>query len=480
MRIIGITPTPSDSGRIIISWQFLNAVRNAGALPLLLPLYGNDPELWESMLAKIDGLLLSGGGDIDPKHFGEEMIPQSNPPCAARDEMELYLCRRALEMDMPILGVCRGEQVLNCALGGTIYQDIATLRPDSLPHRRHDQHLEKVHSVAITENTLLKKITGLSEFGVNSLHHQAVHDLGKGLIASAVSPDGIVEGIEMPEKDFVLGLQWHPEILADFTPEAKAIFDAFIGACEKYEKNDENRSEEKAMRLIGVTPSVDDKTGRITVNQDYLDAVRRAGALPMLLPLYGDDRELWDEMLAHIDGLLLTGGADVGPDTYGEEKTPLCGETAPLRDKMEFYLCRKALEMDKPIMAICRGHQVLNCCLGGKLYQDIEAQFGPQLKHPRYEVPRDQVHAVKLAEGSLIQKITGLSEIMVNSRHHQAVKELGKGLRPVAYAPDGLIEGVELEGKKFVLSVQWHPESLSDYVPDAQMLFNAFVKACEE
>ena len=114
------------------------------------------------------------------------------------------------------------------------------------------------------------------------------------------------------------------------------------------------------------------------------------------------------------------------------------------------------------------------------LYQDIEAQFGPQLKHPRYEVPRDQVHAVKLAEGSLIQKITGLSEIKVNSRHHQAVKELGKGLRPSAYAPDGLIEGVELEGKKFVLSVQWHPESLSDYAPDAQMLFNAFVKTCEE
>ena len=476
MRIIGITPTPSDSGRIIISWQFLNAVRNAGALPLLLPLYGNDPDLWDSMLATIDGLLLSGGGDIDPKHFGEEMIPQSNPPCPARDEMELYLCRKALEMNMPILGVCRGEQVLNCALGGTIYQDIDTLCVDPLPHRQHDRHLEKVHSVSVAENTLLQKITGLSNLGVNSLHHQAVNQLGKGLIANAISPDGIVEGIELPEKPFVLGLQWHPEIISDSCPEAKAVFDAFIGACEKYEK----ASEEKAMRLIGVTPSVDDKTGRITVNQDYLDAVRRAGALPMLLPLYGDDPELWDEMIAHIDGLLITGGADVGPDTYGEEKTPLCGETAPLRDKMEFYLCRKALEVDKPIMAICRGHQVLNCALGGKLYQDIETQFGPQLKHPRYEVPRDQVHTVKLVEGTLIHKITGLTEIKVNSRHHQAVKELGKGLKPAVYAPDGLIEGVELEGKKFVLSVQWHPESLSDYVPDAQALFNAFVKACEE
>lgn len=477
MRMIGITPSLSASGRITISQNFLDAVRRAGALPVLLPLYGNAPETWEGMLESIDGLLLSGGGDIDPHLFGEEAIPQCHSPQPARDEMELYLCRRALEMDMPVLGICRGEQVLNCALGGTLYQDIDAQHRDPLPHSVSDRERESVHQAAIMENTLLKKITGLSEAGVNSLHHQAVKALGQGLIMNAVAPDGVAEGIEMPGRAFALGVQWHPEILASVgRPEALAIFEAMLLACDKCGKGERK----SALPLIGVTPAVDDQTGRITINQDYLDALHRAGALPVLLPLYGDDPQIWDEIIARVDGLLLTGGADVGPENYGEEKTALCGETAPLRDHMEFALCRRALERDLPLMAICRGHQVLNCTLGGSLYQDIAAQFGDKLKHPRYEVPREQVHGVSLEKDTLLQRITGLNALQVNSRHHQAVQALGKGLRAAAYAPDGLIESVDMPGKRFVLSVQWHPESLSDYAPDAQALFDAFVKACEE
>lgn len=230
------------------------------------------------------------------------------------------------------------------------------------------------------------------------------------------------------------------------------------------------------MRWIGVTPS-QSEDGRITVNQDYLDAVFRAGALPVLLPLTGEKAAL-KEMLNRIDGLLLTGGADVGPEMYGEEKRPCCGETAPRRDEMEFALCRWALERDMPILAICRGHQVLSCVLGGDMYQDIEEQFGKEIKHPRYEAPRDQVHRVIVEEASLLHSITGLTRLEVNSRHHQAVRRPGKGLAVNARAGDGLIEGVEMPGKKFVLGVQWHPESLSDRYPEAQALFNAFVEAC--
>ena len=231
------------------------------------------------------------------------------------------------------------------------------------------------------------------------------------------------------------------------------------------------------MRLIGVTPSQDDRTGRITINQDYLDSVARAGALPALLPLTDDGAAL-DEIIRRIDGLLLTGGADVGPNMYGEEPLPLCGETAPARDKMEFALCRRALAAGKPILAICRGHQVLNCVLGGALYQDIAAQFGSSLRHPCYEAPRDQVHEVVVAEGSRLRAVTGLSRLSVNSRHHQAVKDLGAGLIVSARATDGLIEGIELPGPRFVVGVQWHPESLSDYRPEAQALFRALVEAC--
>ena len=231
------------------------------------------------------------------------------------------------------------------------------------------------------------------------------------------------------------------------------------------------------MRLIGVTPSLTEK-GNITQNQDYFNAVFRAGALPVLLPLT-EDEAVMREMLRRVDGLLLTGGADVGPDMYGEEKLPCCGEVTPVRDRFEFPLCRMALEMDMPILAICRGHQVLSCALGGTLYQDVAEQFSPKLKHPQYDIPRDKAHGMTVEEGSLLHQITGLTEFTVNSRHHQAVKTPGAGLKVIAHAPDGLIEGVELPGKKFVLGVQWHPEALGDRYEEAQALFNAFVGACE-
>ncbi len=228
--------------------------------------------------------------------------------------------------------------------------------------------------------------------------------------------------------------------------------------------------------LIAITPSLNEK-GCITVNQDYLNAVFRAGGLPMLLPVMTEEA-LLRAALDRADGLLLTGGADVDPSRYGEETLPCCGDTEPRRDAMEFPLCRLAVERDLPVLAICRGHQVLSTSLGGTMYQDIETQFSPQLKHPQYTTPRDKVHPVRVEKDSLLYRVTGLDSFSVNSRHHQAVKTPGAGLRVTAWAPDGLIEGVELPGKRFVLGVQWHPESLSDRYAEAQALFNAFAEAC--
>ena len=232
------------------------------------------------------------------------------------------------------------------------------------------------------------------------------------------------------------------------------------------------------MRWIGVTPSRDEQTGRIGINRDYLDSVARAGALPVLLPLTDDERAI-GEMLRRIDGLLLSGGGDVDPALYGEDRLPLCGPIDPLRDRMEFSLCRRALDAGLPILAICRGVQVLNCVLGGTLYQDIAAQFGRAIRHPCHETPRDGVHEVKLTAGTRLRAIAGLDRLTVNSRHHQAVKALGRGLIVSARAEDGLIEGVELPGEKFAVGVQWHPESMSDRRKEAQALFLAFSEACE-
>lgn len=233
------------------------------------------------------------------------------------------------------------------------------------------------------------------------------------------------------------------------------------------------------MRMIGVTPSQDDKTGRITINQDYLDAITRAGALPVLLPLTAEER-LCRAMLARVDGLVLSGGADVEPARYGEERLPCCGAAAPLRDAMEYALCRLAVAADKPVLGICRGLQVLNCALGGSLYQDIGLQFAQAITHPRYDAPRGQVHAVEVLPGTRLEEISGGRKLRVNSRHHQGIKALGRGLCVSARAEDGLTEGVEMPGKRFIVAVQWHPESLSDYAPEAQALFNALVRACQE
>ena len=231
------------------------------------------------------------------------------------------------------------------------------------------------------------------------------------------------------------------------------------------------------MIRIGVTPSFSENGKQICCNLDYLDGVRRTGALPLLLPPLTDS-ETAASVLDGLDGLLVSGGADIHPATYGEELLPCCGETCPERDLMELLLLQEALKRDMPILGICRGHEMLNCVLGGTLYQDIAEQYARILRHPVYERPRDQVHGVNLEPGSLIARITGKTSLRVNSRHHQAIGKLGRGLSVNARAEDGLTEGIELPGKRFVLGVQWHPETLADYAPEEQAIFDAFVAAC--
>ena len=231
------------------------------------------------------------------------------------------------------------------------------------------------------------------------------------------------------------------------------------------------------MCLIGITLYRDDENKKLMLNRDYPDALRRAGALPVLLP-WETDPERLDAMLERLDGLLLSGGEDIDPTLYGEERLPLCGTPDPERDAMETALCRLALERDMPVLAICRGIQMLNVTLGGTLYQDVASQYGDALRHPVYDRPREQVHTVQVLPGTRLSSIIGAERIRVNSRHHQAVKTPGRGLTVCAVAEDGLTEGVEMPGKRFVVAVQWHPESLSDYAPESHALFAAFSDAC--
>lgn len=232
------------------------------------------------------------------------------------------------------------------------------------------------------------------------------------------------------------------------------------------------------MKVIGVTPAVVSANNALGLSEEYLQGILRAGALPLVLPMT-DNEEIMDAMMERIDGLLLSGGADVSPEYYGETRQPYCGKTEVRRDKLEFELCRRALERKMPILAICRGIQVLNCVMGGTLYQDIATQFGTSVRHPCSETPKDRVHTVTLQAGTRLRALVGEEQVSVNSRHHQAVKTLGRGLVASAIAQDGLIEAIELPGETFVVGVQWHPESLAETDADSQRLISAFVEACK-
>jgi putative glutamine amidotransferase len=218
---------------------------------------------------------------------------------------------------------------------------------------------------------------------------------------------------------------------------------------------------------------------RFGQNQTYIQALLRAGAVPMLLPQL-NDRNLLRAMYERVDGLLLPGGEDIDPAHYGEPLHERCGPLTPSRDEMELALARWAVDEGKPLLAICRGIQVLNVALGGGLYQDIEAQAPSALSHAWYpDYPRDRLsHQVTVTHQSGLAGIVGARSLPVNSLHHQAIKDLAPGLTVTACAPDQIVEAVEVDGHPFALGVQWHPEELAPSDAGAQGLFDALVSAC--
>ena len=185
---------------------------------------------------EIDGLLLSGGGDIESSHFNQELHPNVTNVSRSRDALELNLCRRALETDIPVFGICRGIQVMSVAMNGSLYQDIETVYPkDALIHPSIGQ-VDSEHEILIEPGSLLDEIIGAGVETVNSAHHQSVDDIGEGFIVTARSSDGIIEAMENPSKTFVLGVQYHPERMKrtnEFREHRQKIFEAFLNAASK-------------------------------------------------------------------------------------------------------------------------------------------------------------------------------------------------------------------------------------------------------
>ena len=215
------------------------------------------------------------------------------------------------------------------------------------------------------------------------------------------------------------------------------------------------------------------------MNSRYYLAAAAMGAVPVMIPLFDQDPETLRAIYDRIDGLLLAGGVDMEPATYGEAPHPNLGRTDHARDQVEMQLARWAVAEGMPVLGLCRGHQVLNVVLGGTLWQDIEAQVEGAMKHDFFPgFPRDYLaHEISVEPGTRLHEAAGGAAVKVNSMHHQAIKQLAPGLRVTALAPDGVIEAVEAPGPNFVVGVQWHPEVFEPEHESTQRLFQSFVRA---
>lgn len=248
--VIGILTRPDHS----VAWSgyrlygqgavYSQAVALAGGAPVLIPLELGE-RAWRSIYRRLDGLLLPGGVDVDPAHYGEARQPELGEVDDALDEAELLLTRWALEDDLPLLGICRGIQVLNVAAGGSLYQDLPAQVAGAQQHRFSPPKYPRDHlghPVYIQADSRLARILGSArepggakglggvEVLVNSRHHQAVKDVAPGFVVTARAPDGVIEGIERPDAPFCIGVQWHPESMAAGDPQMLALFEAFVRA----------------------------------------------------------------------------------------------------------------------------------------------------------------------------------------------------------------------------------------------------------
>jgi len=229
-RISSSNPLPQAA----VSEAYLNAVRRAGGAPVILSPTA-DPEIQAAVLSRVDGLLITGGGDLDPALFNGQPHKRVYGVEPERDSAEFFWVRRAAENGLPFLGICRGIQVINVAFGGTLYTDIADQADNPQKHDYFPGYDRDylAHSVSIEPGTRLAQILALPEARVNSLHHQGIETAAPGLKINARSlPDNLVEGVELPGHPFGLGVQWHPEWLVD-APEMVRLFRAFVSAAAK-------------------------------------------------------------------------------------------------------------------------------------------------------------------------------------------------------------------------------------------------------
>ena len=208
---------------------YMKGIELAGGIPVMLPLM-DDEDSVERMADMIDGLVFTGGPDIAPERYGQAPLPECGETIPGRDALETKLLSAVLGRNKPVLGICRGLQLINTVLGGTLYQDLPSQHPSQISHRMTPPYDRAWHEVSLEEGSPLRTLLGRDRIGVNSCHHQAICVPASGLVPMAWSPDGLIEAVYMPEKKFLWAFQWHPEFSYKVNSDSVAIFKTFVAS----------------------------------------------------------------------------------------------------------------------------------------------------------------------------------------------------------------------------------------------------------
>ena len=231
--LIGVTPLyDSETSKWWMQLPYMEHVEVNGGIPVMIQPTANLASL-DDVLSAVDGILLTGGPDVHPAYYGEKVLPECGYICRERDEIDCFIAKRAMELDIPVFGICRGMQVINATLGGALFQDLPSQVGKQINHRPGlPNPYDIAHDVTFKKGSIMAKYLGAETFKVNSFHHQAVKNPAPGIEIAATSQDGVVEAIFHKEKKFVWGVQWHPEKFPVTNELSIKLFTAFINACK--------------------------------------------------------------------------------------------------------------------------------------------------------------------------------------------------------------------------------------------------------
>jgi putative glutamine amidotransferase len=220
----------------VMNFRYFTALASAGAAPVMIPLLAGNESALRVIYERLDGLFLAGGVDVDPASYREDKLDVCGTTDPDRDAVELLLTKWAMEDGKPVLGVCRGLQLINVACGGTLLQHLDSenssyIKHDYFPNQEYPRDY-MAHAATVQPGSRMAEIYGAGEIRVNSMHHQGIRSLGEGLTASIHASDGLVEGIEGAGEQYLMAVQWHPEVIIDADPATLRLFESFVHACE--------------------------------------------------------------------------------------------------------------------------------------------------------------------------------------------------------------------------------------------------------